>query len=282
MTDPYPTSRTNRSPAPLGRAAIAGATALLSLSPFLWAIHASMTRLQSQGPREPGFDGLHNYKTILGPTFQFSRAIVNSLLVSSVATGIAIAIAAVSAYAIARWRFRWRTTSFGVLVTAGLAPPVALIAPTFALIQACGLQGSLWGLILPNIAYNVPLSVWLLTNALRSLPVDLEDAAMVDGCPPQHVFWRVVLPSLRPSLAATATLAFVSCWGEFVMASVISMGLPSKQTVPVAILGLSRAFELDWGWVAAGVTLACLPVAALVWLAAPWISRQVFSGALKG
>lgn len=259
------------------RSGLAGLAALLSLGPLIWALGASLSSATA------GTSGaFSNYRTILGPSFQFSRAIANSLLVSTAASGFAIALAALSAYAIARWRFRLRRLSLAVMVVAGLTPPVALIAPTFALVQSWGLQGSLVGMILPNIAYNIPMSLLLLVGAMRGLPVELEDAAMVDGLAPRQVFWRIALPACLPSLAATGALAFVSCWGEFMMASVISMGLPEKQTVPVAILGLSRAFELEWGWVAAGVTLASLPVALLVWLAAPWISRQVYAGAIKG
>jgi ABC-type glycerol-3-phosphate transport system permease component len=258
----------------------------VSLLPLWWVLVTSL--------REPGTEFLkpitlvparpswESYRTILGPDFRFHRAILNSLVVSSMVTLGALFLAGLSAYAIARLRFRYKVQSLYLILLAGLVPPIAVIAPTFVLVRALGLLGTLPGIILPNLAYNLPFSTWLLTAYFSTLPTELEEAAKIDGYPPLQVFWRVLLPLARPGLFATGALAFLGSWGEFMVAFSLSLGLPEVQTVPVAVLGMSRAFELQWAWVSAAIVLSVLPVGALVLIAQRWIMEGLTLGAIKG
>jgi multiple sugar transport system permease protein len=136
-------------------------------------------------------------------------------------------------------------------------------------------------LILPNIAYNLPLSTWLLTVTFASVHRDLVDAAMIDGHRPLSILWRVILPVAIPGLFSAGVLAFVGSWGEFMLAFTVSMGLPRAQTAPVTILGYSQAFQLQWAWVSAGICLSVLPPVVLVLLFQRRVAEGLTAGAVK-
>jgi multiple sugar transport system permease protein len=224
---------------------------------------------------------LESYRVVLGPGFQIQDAILNSLIVSSVVTAGALFLASLSAYAIARLKFHYKIQSLVLIQLAGMIPPIVVIAPTFVLIRSLGLLSTLPGLILPNIAYSIPLSTWLMASYFASLPFELEDAAKVDGYPPFQVFWRVMMPLAAPGLFSAGILAFLGSWGEFMLAFTVSLGLPQAQTVPVAILGFSQAFQLQWAWVAAGIMLSLIPVILLVLLFQKWVIQGLTAGAVK-
>lgn len=269
----------------LGSLAVTALIALFCLTPVYWI---AITSLKTPGTEFrlpvrywPGEISLESYQVILGPTFRVQDAIRNSLIVSSAVALGALFLAALAAYAIARLRFRYRVESLVLIQAAGMIPAIVVIAPTFVLIRSLGLLSTLPGLILPNIAYSIPLSTWLLASYFANLPFELEDAAKMDGHPPFRVFWRVMLPLARPGLFAVGLLAFLGSWGEFMLAFTVSLGLPQAQTVPVAILGFSQAFELQWAWVSAGIVLSLLPVILLVLLFQRWVIQGLTTGAVR-
>lgn len=259
--------------------------ALCSLFPLYWIVLTSLklpgTEMQKPVVYWPAAPSLASYQTVLGPGFRVQDAILNSLIVSSSVTVGALVLAALSAYAIARLRFRYKVQSLMLIQLAGMVPPIVVIAPTFVFIRWLGLLSSLPGLILPNIVYNIPLSTWLLTATFAALPFELEDAAKVDGYAPLSIFWRVMLPLAAPGLFSAGVLAFLGSWGEFMLAFAVSLGLPRAQTVPVAILSFSQAFELQWAWVCAGIVLSLLPVLVLVLVFQRLVIRGLTAGALK-
>lgn len=262
--------------------AITAAVALFSLLPLYWVLLTSLKRSGTEfrlplraWPVEISWE---SYRTVLGPGFEVQQAILNSLIVSSAVTVGALFLAALAAYAIARLRFRYKVQSLVLIQTAGMVPAIVVIAPTFVLIRSLGLLSSLPGLILPNIAYSIPLSTWLIATYFANLPFELEDAAQVDGWPPFQVFRRVMLPLAAPGIFSAGVLVFLGSWGEFMLALTISLGLPEAQTAPVAILGFSQAFQLQWAWVSAGIVLSLLPVILLVLI----FQRTVIQGLTAG
>jgi multiple sugar transport system permease protein len=265
--------------------AVTAVVALFSLLPLYWVLITSFKRpgTEFRLPLRawPAEISLESYQTVLGPGFEVQRAILNSLIVSSVVTAGALLLAALAAYAIARLRFRYKVQSLVVIQMAGMVPAIVVIAPTFVLIRSLGLLSSLPGLILPNIAYSIPLSTWLIATYFANLPFELEDAAQVDGWPPFQVFWRVMLPLAAPGLFSAGVLVFLGSWGEFMLALTISLGLPEAQTVPVAILGFSQAFQLQWAWVSAGIILSLLPVIALVLIFQRAVIQGLTAGAVR-
>jgi multiple sugar transport system permease protein len=259
--------------------------ALFCLTPLYWILLTSL--------KEPGTEfrlpvrylpvdiSLESYQVVLGPDFRMQDAIRNSLIVSSAVTIGALLLAALAAYAIARLRFRYKIQSLLLIQAGGMVPAIVVIAPTFVLIRSLGLLSTLPGLILPNIAYSIPLSTWLLASYFANLPFELEDAAKVDGYPPLQVFWRVMLPLAAPGLFSAGVLVFLGSWGEFMLALTVSLGLPQAQTVPVAVMSFSQAFQLQWAWVSAGIVLSLIPVIALVLIFQRWVIQGLTAGAVK-
>jgi multiple sugar transport system permease protein len=224
---------------------------------------------------------LDNYRQVLTPEFNLQRALLNSLVVSSCVTVGVLALATLAAFALAHLRFRYKVQSLFLMQLAGMTPPVVVLVPTFVVLRKLGLLSTLTGLILPNIAYNLPLGTWLLTVTFVTLHRDLVDAARIDGHRPLSILWRVILPLALPGLFATGVLAFVGSWGEFMLAFTISMGLPQAQTCPVAILGFSQAFELQWAWVSAGIVLSVMPPLVLVLVFQRYVAEGLTAGAVK-
>jgi multiple sugar transport system permease protein len=224
---------------------------------------------------------LESYRVILGPDFRVQNAIKNSLIVSTCVTVGSLFLCSLSAYAIARLRFKFRFQSLIAIQAAGMVPAIVTIAPTFILVRSLGLLGDLGGMILPNIVYNIPLGTFLMAAYFAGLPLELEDAAKMDGYAPLSVFWRVIMPLAAPGLFAAGVIAFLGSWGEFMLAFTVSMGLPKAQTVPVAILSFSQQFQLQWAWVSAGIVLSLIPVIVIVLVFQKWVLKGLTTGALK-
>jgi multiple sugar transport system permease protein len=259
--------------------------AVYCLFPLYWILITSFklpgTEFKLPVEYWPSRFSLESYRVILGPDFRVQNAIKNSLIVSSVVTVGALLICSLSAYAIARLRFRYRFQSLIAIQAAGMVPAIVTIAPTFILVRWMGLLGDLGGMILPNIVYCIPIGTFLMAAYFAGLPFELEDAAKMDGYAPLSIFWKVIMPLAAPGLFAAGVIAFLGSWGEFMLAFTVSMGLPKAQTVPVAILGFSQQFQLQWAWVSAGIVLSLIPVILIVLLFQKWVLKGLTTGALK-
>ncbi|MDI7277819.1 MAG: carbohydrate ABC transporter permease [Anaerolineae bacterium] len=263
---------------------LVGLIAIYSLAPFFWILVTSLkppgTEFRLPVEYWPARPTLESYRTVLGE-FNFAVALRNSFIVASAVAVLVLLIGSLSAYAIARLRFRFKLESLVLVLVGGTIPWVVTIAPIFRVIRDLGLLQSLPGIILPHVAYFMPLSVWLLTSYFVQLPFDLEDAAKTDGYAPFQVFWRVIMPLSSPGLFSTGVFVFLGSWGEFMVALTIGMGLPGAQTVPVAVLGFSQQFRLQWSWVSAGIVLSLIPVVAIVMIFQRWVIRGLTAGAVK-
>ena len=266
----------------LGSWALVVLVGIFAVGPLVWILVTSLkvpgTEFRLPLEYLPDNPTLENYRIVLGEDFRIQRAILNSLTVSGTAMVGTLILSSLGGYAVARLRFRFRLQSLVAVQAAGLIPPIIVIGPTFVLIRAMGLLGTLWGMILPNIVYGVPLALLLMSSYFATLPVEIEDAARIDGASPLTVYLKVLLPLSLPGLFSAGVLSFLGSWGEFMHAFTVSLGIPEVQTVPVAILSFSQAFQLQWTWVAAGTILAVLPVVLLVVV----FQRFVISGLTTG
>lgn len=209
---------------------------------------------------------IENFLTVLGPRFGIQRAIVNSMIVSASAMLLTLFLSTMAAYAIARLRFRWHLHSLIGLQLAGMVPPIAVIAPTFLILRSLGLLQTYAAMILPNMAYGVPLASYLIASYFHTVSFDLEDAARIDGAGSLRILYSVILPVAAPGMVAAGILVFLGSWGEFMLANTVSLGSAAVRTAPVAIMSLSKAFHLQWSWVAAGILLTILPILAAAML----------------
>lgn len=213
----------------------------------------------------------------------FARNVVNSLLVAAAVVALGLALALPAAYALGRVSFRGRAPLLAIILAASMFPQVAVLGGMFELIRAFGLYNSLAALVFADLTFTLPFTVWVLTTYLRDLPRELEEAAVIDGCAPPGVLFRIFLPLLTPAITATALLAFIAAWNEFLFALTFT-ATDTMRTVPVAIALFSGAssHELPWGAMMAASVIVTLPLLLLVLLCQRLIVSGLTAGALKG
>jgi multiple sugar transport system permease protein len=235
-----------------------------SLAPLAWI---AITSIKPQGtefrmPVEylPADPTLENYRTVLSEPFTIQRAIRNSLIVSSGALLGTLTLGTLAAFGIARLRFRYRYSSLLATQIAGMIPPIIAIGPTFVLLRNLGLLRTYWAMIIPNAAYGIPLATWLIASYFSNIPFSMEDSARIDGCGTLRTIYHVMLPIAAPGIFSAGVLVFLGSWGEFMLAFTTSIGNTAVQTVPVTVLSLSQAFEMQWAWVAAATVVALIPL----------------------
>jgi ABC-type glycerol-3-phosphate transport system permease component len=266
-------------------AAGAGLALLLAFGalPLLWMVAASFTpeeRLFAGDWPGPGEWVLDHYRALWDEQ-DFWVPLRNSFLVAGATTAVCVPIGALAAWAIARLRFRGKALVLGFVLTVSLFPQISLVAPLYLLLRSLRLIDTFPGLVLPYLTFALPLTVWFLTGFFRQLPVDLEEAARVDGATRWQSFTRVSLPLALPGLATTAILTFLYCWNEFLFALSFTLG-PERHTVPVAIALFRGQYQVPWGQILAAATLATVPAAAVVLAFQRRIVQGLTAGAVKG
>ena len=249
--------------------------------PFAWALLASL-RPEAElfggaGPRSVTFA---HYRALFEER-AFWIPIRNSLFVAAATTLLCIAAGSTAAYALARLRFRGRNAILAFILAVTMFPQISIVSPLFLLLRSLRLIDTYPGLILPYLTFAMPLTVWLLVGYFRQIPVELEEAARIDGASRLGVFLRIVAPLAVPGMAATAILTFLYCWNEFLFALAFTL-TPERQTVPVAIALFRGRYEVPWGQILAAAMVTTAPVAALVLLAQKRIVQGLTSGAVKG
>ena len=241
-----------------------------SLAPVVWIGITSLkppgTEFRSPPVYFPPNPTLDNYETVLGEPFSIQRSIRNSVIVSSGALLGTLFLATISAFAIARLRFRYRYASLLATQIAGMVPPIVVIGPTFVLLRHLGLLRTYWAMILPNAAYGIPMATWLIASYFANIPFSMEDSARIDGCGTLRTIYHVTLPIAAPGIFSAGVLVFLGSWGEFMLAFTTSIGNAAVQTVPVTVLSLSQAFELQWSWVSAATIVTLVPIFVAVML----------------
>ena len=255
----------------------------LTVFPFYWGVVASLTPEASLF-REPSLLPtqviLDHYRALFDER-DFWIPIRNSIIVAGTTTLLCLVVGSLAAYALARLEFRGKTTILSLILAVTMFPQISIVSPLYLLLRALGLIDTYPGLILPYLTFAMPLAVWLLVGFFRQLPLDLDEAALVDGATRWQSFTRVILPVSVPALATTAILTFIYCWNEFLFALSFTLG-PERQTVPVAIALFRGQYQVPWGQILAAAVVATVPVAALVLIAQRRIVQGLTAGAVKG
>ena len=211
----------------------------------------------------------------------FSRFFANSLWVSSVTMVATTVISILAGYAIARFRFAGRQTFLLIFLATQMFPAVLLIAPLLSQWYALGLIDTYQALIYSNFSFTVPFTVWMLVGYFESIPRELEESAMMDGCGRFGALCRVVLPLAAPGIAATAIFAFVSSWSELLF-SITFTTQTEMRTLSAGLLFMVGQYEIQWGQLSAGVMISTIPVAVLFVFLQRHLIRGLTAGALKG
>jgi trehalose/maltose transport system permease protein len=266
----------------LGRTAFVGflgAVLIFALFPLYYAFTTSVTPAGELFRPElfpAGWTAAHYREVLAG---HFLRNILNSTLVSAAVVALTLALALGAAYAVARIRFRGRSAVVFAVLAISMFPQIAVLAGMFELVRALGLFDSIGALVLSYLTLTLPFAAWVLATFMRGIPVELEEAAALDGAGPVTTLVRIFLPLLRPALVATGLLVFITAWNEFLFALTFTLSDQSR-TVPVAIALLSgaSAYELPWGAITAAAVLVTVPIVIL----ALAFQRHIVSGLLAG
>ncbi|MDM0058156.1 carbohydrate ABC transporter permease [Variovorax fucosicus] len=222
---------------------------------------------------------LENYRAVLEED-KFSSYLMNSLFVGIVSTAVTLVLGCMAAYGLARFRFAGRNTVAYTTLLLRTVPLAVLAIPVFMIWNQWHLVNSLWGLVLLYVAVNLPFTIWLLYGFVLQVPIELEEAAAIDGCGPIKVFVKVLLPLMAPGLAAASIFTFRIAWNEFILALVLTDR--HTRTLPVAASLFITDIGVDWGKVMAMGSLIAIPPLVFTFVAARQIITGLTAGAVKG
>lgn len=222
---------------------------------------------------------LDTYRTLLSK-IPFDQYFINSVIVSVTSVVLVVIFCSLAAFYIARFNFSWNNAIF-FLFLLGMMIPIKLgIVPLFILMRDLGLINSLWSLIFMNIATGTPITMLILTGFFRTMPMELEEAARIDGAGNLRTLWHVLLPLMRPALGTVVIINFIASWNDFFF-PLIFITEKAKMTIPVGMLSLFGEHSADWGSLFAGLTLASLPMMVLFLIASKQFMEGLTAGAVK-
>lgn len=213
----------------------------------------------------------------------FGSYLLTSAVVAAVTTALTMAIGTCAAYSLARFRLPGRANehlSFWVISTR-MFPPIVTMAPLFLIMRGLGLLNTIPALVIVYTGLNLPFVIWMMRGYFEELPIELEEAAMVDGDSRLGALWRVMLPLAAPGLAATSVFCLITCWNEFLIALILTQ-TDASMTLPVGIAGQVTQYEIRWGAMSAAGVVAMIPIVAFGMAVQRYLVRGLSLGALKG
>jgi N,N'-diacetylchitobiose transport system permease protein len=222
---------------------------------------------------------MENFRTAFRTT-NFWGYLRNSLVVALATTAVSVLVALLAATAVARFRFRGRRAYLLTILVVQMVPLEALVIPMYLVLRDANLLNLLPVLIATYMAFVLPFTVWTLRGFVAALPVELEEAAMVDGTSRWGAFWRITFPLMAPGLVATGVYAFMQAWNEFILA--LTLMEKENQTLPVWLGTFKTAQGTDWGGLMAGSTIFAIPVVVFFILVQGRITGGLSAGAVKG
>ena len=260
------------------------AIVVFCLFPFYWMINISLKTGAdlTSGKAYPPDPTLKNYQSIF-QNGDFTRSLLNSAVISISTTVLALVVGSFCAYALARLRFRGKFAILALVLSITTFPAIAIAAPLFRLWTDIGIFNTLIGLIIPNLTFALPLSIYILVSFFKEIPKDLEEAALVDGATHFMAFRKVVVPLAAPGLATAGILTFIATWNEFLLAITLTSS-PAARPVPAAIAFFtgSTQFEIPYGTITAASVTISVPLIILVLLFQKRIVAGLTAGAVKG
>jgi multiple sugar transport system permease protein len=252
------------------------------LFPMLWLLMMSVKNQVDIFSRIPVFvftPTLDHYAQQLADE-RFRHALRNSLTVTLVAAILSMVLGTLAAYSLARFRLPVTTALAVGLLLARMIPPIVFVVPLFLLFNAINLRNSLPGLALVYTAFNVPLVVWLMRSFFEDVPVELEEAVLIDGGSRVRAFWHVTMPIAAPGLAATAVFCVIAAWGEFLFALILTG--PETSTLPIYLASFLTDRTIEWGGVTSTGVLVIVPLVIFGMLVQRHLIKGLTLGAMKG
>ncbi|MEZ5091286.1 carbohydrate ABC transporter permease [Nocardioides sp.] len=267
---------------------LAGLLFLWCVFPVYWMVNTSLLPNNETRGVTPHFypsdPTLSNYHTVLFDESKapFLPALRNSLMVTGFTVLVAVVLAFVAALALTRFRFRGRRSFILLILVVQMIPGEAMIVSTYQILDGWHLLNTIAGLTMVYIATVLPFTIWMLRGFVHGVPIELEEAAMIDGCSRAGAFWRVTFPLLAPGLVATGVFAFIQAWNEFLLALVVN-SRPEMMTLPVWLRTFQQATQAtNWAAIMAGSTLMTIPVIVFFAFVQGRMTTGLVAGAVKG
>ncbi len=256
----------------------------ITLFPFFWIVISSFKpqseilgngayRIIAENPT------IQNFVTVIVDKHIF-RAIKNSFIMSIIPTGYVIVVASMAAYIISRYKFKGKRLLMTFVLAVSMFPQMTMVGPLFNMFYRFNALNSYW----VSLAYStitLPLAVWILVAHFNQVPLELEDAAKVDGASPMTILWRVVFPLAAPGIFASAIMTFISAWNEYMLASTMNVD-ESMQAVPVRLGYLQDQFTVFWGQICAAAVIVIIPTLIIVLVFQKQIVSGITEGGVKG
>jgi N,N'-diacetylchitobiose transport system permease protein len=282
------TSALRRRLTSVGLSTLAVLIFLWCVFPVYWMVNTSLLpNNETRGSVPHFFPSIfttRNYHTVLSDDSraQFLPALQNSSLVTLSTVLIALAFAFVAALAVTRFRFLGRRGFIFLILNVQMIPGEAMIVSTYRVLDGWHLLNSITGLTLIYVATVLPFTIWMLRGFVNGVPVELEEAAMIDGCSRAGAFWRITFPLMAPGLVATGVFGFIQAWNEFILALVVN-SRPDMMTLPVWLRTYQTATETtNWAAIMAGSTLMTIPVVLFFVAVQGRMTKGLVAGAVKG
>jgi N,N'-diacetylchitobiose transport system permease protein len=264
---------------------LAVAVAVVWVFPIYWMISSAFLPTGELRRAEPTFvpfgGTLANFRRVLTDP-SFYQSVKVSLAVTGITIVVAIVFAFLAAVALSRFRFRGRKSFLVTILVVQMIPAEGLFISQYQMLDSWGLVNAVLGLAIVYVAAILPFTVWMLRGFVAGVPIELEEAAMIDGCSRTGAFFRITFPLLAPGLVASGVYGFLQAWNEYTLALVV-MTDPEQRTLPLWLQGLVEANRAtDWGLVMAGATLIAVPVIAFFLIVQKRLSAGLVAGAVKG
>jgi N,N'-diacetylchitobiose transport system permease protein len=264
-------------------AAVVGVLAF-TLFPVYLMVSMSVDARANDGKRKllPTDFTLDHFSFVLDPDKgNFTTYLQNSLLVALATVVVSGLLALLAAVAVARFRFRFRTSALILVLVVQMVPMEALVIPLFVQAKDLQLLDKLVGLVVVYVAFSLPFAIWVLRGFVAAIPLEIEEAAYVDGASWGRMFWTILMPLVAPGLVATSIFSFIVAWNEFIFALTF-MSDDSRYTAAVGLREFFTAYGNDWGAIMAGSTLITVPVMIFFVLVQRRLSSGLVAGAVKG
>jgi len=259
----------------------------ISIFPFYWMLVLSFRPLESV-LREPGrlyprwaeISAMEPYRGVL---FEqgFGRFVLNSAMVAISTMLLTLLLAVLGSYAVSRLRFRGRGLVSGGILLVYMFPAIVLAIPLFVIFSRLGLRNSLPGLVIVYLAQTLPVALYMLRSYFQTIPYDLEEAGLVDGCTRSQVIWRITLPLAIPALASVGLYTFMIAWNEFLFALLFLLEAPARWTLSLGVQQLDSV-EVPKTWLMAGAVITTVPIIVLFFFFERFLTRGLTAGAVKG
>ncbi len=255
---------------------------LIGLIPFLIVVVTSLKKPSMAIQMPPQWLFLPTFKNYakLLTNINFVKSIINSIIISGSATTLATMVGVLAGYAFSRFRFHGSGVVSYFILFLRAVPPISFVIPYFVIWRSFGLQDTYIAMILMYSTISLPLMVWMMRSFFQDIPVELEEAAIIDGCSRWRALWLILIPAVSPGIFASATLSFITTWNEFMYALYIT-GRHTR-TLPVEIYNSLGYYNLDWARFSTSAVIAIIPAIVFILFTQKYIVRGLTMGAVKG